>query len=50
MRTRGCVIAHVNSVYPDFDPVTGQGLRETAARPEVYSDHDVPMGYFAAPR
>jgi hypothetical protein len=46
-RLRGYTIAHVNSLYPDFDPSTGQRLRDIATRPEGYSDHDVPMAYFA---
>lgn len=39
-------IAHVNSVYPAFDPVSGQRLRDVTTRPERYSDHDVPVSFF----
>jgi hypothetical protein len=46
-RVRGYAIAHVNSLYPDFDPVSGQPLRSIVSRPEGYSDHDAPIGYFA---
>lgn len=46
-RVRSYAIAHVNSLYPDFDPETGQRLRDITSRPEGYSDHDVPVAYFA---
>lgn len=44
---RGYAIAHLNSVYPALDPVSGARLREMTTRPEGYSDHDVPAAYFA---
>lgn len=44
---RGYSIAHVNSLYPAFDPVSGQLLSEITSRPEGYSDHDAPIAYFS---
>jgi hypothetical protein len=46
LRFASYAIAHVNSVYPAFDPVTGQRLRDLTTRPEGYSDHDVPVARF----
>ena len=43
-------IAHMNSLYPAFDPSTGQRLRDVTTRQEGYSDHDVPMATFATAR
>ncbi|HYP13929.1 MAG TPA: hypothetical protein VEQ63_08385, partial [Bryobacteraceae bacterium] len=45
-KMRGFAIAHVNSNYPEIDPAAGTSLREDPTRPERFSDHDSPFGYF----
>lgn len=45
-KLRNFAIAYVNSEYPELNPSTGTSLRSDPARPERYSDHDAPLGYF----